>query len=100
LTVELRSRTFVRAISTTPELGEMRLASIVIAFSAQITAAACHRNQSTTSQALSTTVERTVFTDSATHARLCQPTRPGENWHLVCQPKDQGLDVGARPKKP
>lgn len=78
----------------------MRLALIVMAVSAGITAGACHRNQPSTPQALSTRGERTVFTDSAMHAKLCQPPQPGENWRLICQPKDQGLDIGARPKKP
>jgi hypothetical protein len=100
LPVALHIRTFVQAICTDSESDEMRRALIVVASSAGITAGACHRNQATTLPAVSTKGERTVFTDSATHARLCQPTQPGENWHRVCQPKDQGLDVGARPKKP
>ena len=33
--------------------------------------------------------ERTVFTDSAMHVSLCQPTKPGEDWRRVCTPLDQ-----------
>ena len=78
----------------------MRLAFIVMAVSAGITAGACHRNQPTTPQALPTRGERTVFTDSATHAKLCEPNQPGENWRRICLPKDQGVDVTVRPKQP
>lgn len=35
--------------------------------------------------------ERTVFTDSAMHTRLCQPAKPGEDWRRVCTPLDQSV---------
>lgn len=35
--------------------------------------------------------ERTVFTDSAMHARLCQPAKRGEDWRRVCTPLDQSV---------
>jgi len=77
----------------------MRLGLIVVALSAAIPVSACHRNQPNSAQTAVTKSERSVFTDSAMHARVCQPTQPGESWRLVCVPKDQGVDM-ARPKKP
>jgi len=52
-------------------------------------AVGCHRPAPSSTAAIA--VEGTVFTDSATHARLCQPTEPGEDWHHVCTPLDQGV---------
>jgi hypothetical protein len=78
----------------------MRVALIVVAFSAGSTAIACHRNQSNSPQIAATTANRSVFTDSALHVQRCEPTQPGENWRMVCVPKDQRRDDGVRPKKP
>ena len=38
-----------------------------------------------------------MFTDSAMHARLCQPAKPGEDWRRVCTPIDQSA-TPVRPK--
>lgn len=78
----------------------MRLALIVAAVSAGLPATACHTNRSSSLPAAATKAERSVFTDSAMHVQKCEPTQPGENWRLVCVPKDQRVDDGVRPKKP
>jgi hypothetical protein len=36
---------------------------------------------------------RGVFADSALHVKLCEPSRPGEDWRKVCAPKDQSVRV-------
>ncbi len=35
---------------------------------------------------------RSVFTDSAYHAAMCEVPRAAESWRTSCQPKDQRLD--------
>jgi hypothetical protein len=42
---------------------------------------------------------QTVFTDSALHYKLCEPTKPAEDWRKVCTPKDQSAPR-AIPKNP
>jgi hypothetical protein len=41
--------------------------------------------------------ERTVFTDSAMHARQCEATPPGGDWRRVCVPLNQGAVVKRKP---
>ena len=58
--------------------------------------AACRPTQSTSDAAPAQRTERSVFTDSALHAELCEPVDP-TNWRTVCTPKDQRLDPAVYP---
>ena len=42
---------------------------------------------------------QSVFSDSALHAELCEPLKPGEDWRKVCMPKDQSAPPLVVPKK-
>lgn len=75
----------------------MRLPGIVAAFSAGVAASACHKNRVDTPQSAEKTAERSIFTDSVMHAQQCEPVRPGENWRIVCVPKDQRLEIRRKP---
>ena len=57
---------------------------------------ACFR---ATVPAATATASRSVFSDSAYHALMCESLRPNENWRTACQPKDQRA-VFALPKEP
>jgi len=78
----------------------MRTRLILVVLGAVTPAGACHGNRAETPQTLAKKTGQSVFTDSAMHAQRCEPIKPGENWRAVCVPKDQGVDYGARPKKP
>ena len=78
----------------------MRAPLFVLVLSGVVPATACHRHSPSAPRTPATTSGRNVFTDSTLHAQRCEPTKSGENWRLVCVPKDQRVDVDARPKKP
>ena len=44
-------------------------------------------------------VPQSVFTDSALHAELCEPLKPGEDRRKVCTPKDQLTPPPVRKKR-
>jgi len=54
---------------------------------------ACHGQRSAPAAAS----ERSVFADSALHAELCEPLKPGEDWQKVCIPKDQSARPTRKP---
>lgn len=58
--------------------------SVLLAFLAL--AAACHRPPRAPP---AVSASRSVFTDSAYHAAMCEAPRQGENWRAICQPRDQ-----------
>jgi hypothetical protein len=60
-----------------------------------VATAACHQNRPATTRVATHADGGTVFTDSVTHAQMCEPPRTGEDWRKVCIP----LDQGARPRK-
>ena len=78
----------------------MRTRILLVVLSATVPTSACHRSRPDAPQTLATRTGQSVFTDSAMHAQRCEPIKPGENWRVVCTPKDQRLDADARPKKP
>jgi hypothetical protein len=54
-----------------------------------VCAVACRGQRSTPVQASVVGASPSVFTDSALHDRLCEPTKRDEDWRRVCTPKDQ-----------
>lgn len=54
-----------------------------------LTIVACHARRSTPASEPVATASPSVFTDSALHEKLCEPTRRDEDWRRVCTPKDQ-----------
>ena len=60
---------------------------------------ACHSQQPSPVDSATRVSQRSVFTDSALHAKQCEPVRSGEDWRKVCTPKDQGVRIPL-PKKP
>jgi hypothetical protein len=55
--------------------------------------AGCGKSQSPTPAKATNSAARSVFTDSALHVQQCEPTKPGEDWHMVCTPRDQSLRI-------
>lgn len=74
----------------------MRLALNLITCAAGAVGTACHGTRVEPPQTSTTKTALTVFTDSATHARLCQPAPPEQDWRTVCIPLDQGVDLVTR----
>ena len=75
-------------------------APVVIALIGGISATACHRGQAASRQPVAAAGLPSIFTDSTLHAKQCEPAKAGEDWRTVCMPRNQGLEIAARPKKP
>jgi len=52
---------------------------------------ACHSQPRAASSVVATRLS--VFSDSAMHAKLCEPVKFGEDWRRVCIPRDQAVVV-------
>lgn len=62
---------------------------LIAALSALTAVAGCAMRRAVPPAA--TPEKTTVFTDSTLHNHLCEPNRPGEDWHHVCTPRDQSV---------
>jgi hypothetical protein len=60
---------------------------------------ACHSQRPIPADSATNVAKRSVFTDSALHAELCEPVHSGEDWRKVCTPKDQSVRL-PQPKSP
>jgi len=68
-----------------------RLLGISFGIVVVVTACSGAHTPPPSTSATAATSSRTVFNDSALHARLCVPNRPDEDWRSVCTPRDQGV---------
>lgn len=66
----------------------IRLLAIV---SAAALAAGCQRAAPRPTSGGTAAVARSIFSDSAAHRASCEPPKAGEDWRLVCTPRDQGI---------
>jgi hypothetical protein len=64
-----------------------------------IAVTACNGNRVQSSSKSVSAVAPGVFTDSSVHAQQCEAVKPGEDWRVVCIPKDQRVPP-PRPKQP
>ena len=74
-----------------------RRLSCTVSVATLLTAAACHQNRPDTTGVVKEAGGSTVFTDSAKHAKLCEPPRSGEDWRKVCIPLDQSFAPKPKP---
>jgi hypothetical protein len=65
-----------------------------------LTVVACRGQRSAPASAPLAAASPSVFTDSALHAKLCEPTKRDEDWRQVCVPKDQSQIIRLKPLTP
>ena len=65
-----------------------------------LTVVACRAQRSSSTSMPLAATSSSVFTDSALHNKLCEPTKPHEDWRRVCTPKDQSQIIRLKPLTP
>jgi len=80
-----------------PSYRSCRLSCAVSVATLLTATAACHQNRPDTNRIVKEAAGSTVFTDSAKHAKLCEPPRAGEDWRKVCIPLDQSFAPKPKP---
>lgn len=70
----------------------MPMRTIVAVGFAALSGASCRPTPARSNASAAQPTERSVFTDSALHAELCEPVDQ-KNWRNVCTPKDQRLEL-------
>ena len=65
-----------------------------------VSAVACRGRRSTAASVPADSNPPSVFTDSALHEKLCEPTKRDEDWRRVCTPKDQSQIIRLKPLAP